>query len=326
MRKLGLKLGLSCAALAACATTLVSTTFAWYTSNDSVKATGITGKTSAQDDTLLLISKTGVKGQWGAKVTLDTSKVTLEPVEYNATKKEYYLWDGAKNAVDTSAAAVKGGDNAQSGQVISFPLYFKSGSTQNLDVQIDTFTLTNDNAANLPTKSVLAEGTGSSANTYSMNMFRATNFVTIIGATTEVATGTPAAPTTSTRTCYMLDSLVEEGTDSFSTNSSSASNAHTYYNNVKSLTTNTTEDTSDDPIDTSKTSSEDGETDIATFAANGFTIGATGQGGATGGLDNILMMQVEIYLDGWDIACFDACRNQSFTLEMTFKAAKHTGA
>ena len=53
MRKLGLKLGLSCAALAACATTLVSTTFAWYTSNDSVKATGITGKTSEADGTLL---------------------------------------------------------------------------------------------------------------------------------------------------------------------------------------------------------------------------------------------------------------------------------
>ena len=49
MRKLGLKLGLSCAALAACATTLVSTTFAWYTSNDTVKAEKITGKTNEND-------------------------------------------------------------------------------------------------------------------------------------------------------------------------------------------------------------------------------------------------------------------------------------
>jgi hypothetical protein len=313
MRKLGLKLGLSCAALAACATTLVSTTFAWYTSNDSVKATGITGKTSEQDDTLLLISKYGRKGTWGAKVELNTAGVTLEPVEYNATAKKYYLWDGSTNAVDTSAEAVKGGDTG-SGQVISFPLYFKSGSTQNLDVQIDTFVLTNDDAAALPTKAVLAEGTGSTEDTYSMDMFRATNFVTIIGNTTEVSTNSPEAPASTTRTCYSLDSKASAN-DSFVASGSTASNAHTYYNNVKSLT--------DDAIDATKTSSEADETDIATFATAGFTIGATGAGGDASGLDSILMMQVEIYLDGWDIACFDACRNQSFTLEMTFKAANH---
>lgn len=317
MRKLGLKLGLSCAALAACATTLVSTTFAWYTSNDSVKATGVTGKTSEQDDTLLLISKYGRKGTWGAKVELNTAGVTLEPVEYNATANKYYLWDGSNNAVDTESEAVKGGDEALSGQVISFPLYFKSGSTQNLDVQIDTFTLTNDDAAQLPTKAVLAEGTGSTGNTYSMDMFRAANFVTIIGNTTEVATNSPAAPASTTRTCYSLDSLA--GSDSFVASGTTASNAHTYYNNVKSLS-------GSDAIDATKTSSEASETDIATFAAADFLVGTTGAGGDASGLDNILMMQVEIYLDGWDIACFDACRNQSFTLEMTFKAANHVGA
>jgi hypothetical protein len=313
MRKLGLKLGLSCAALAACATTLVSTTFAWYTSNDSVKATGITGKTSTQDDTLLLISKSGKKGEWGAKVELNTAGVTLEPVEYNTTDQKYYLWDGSSNAVGTEEAA-KGGDQASSGQVISFPLYFKSGSTQNLDVQIETFTLTNVNAASLPTKSVLAAGTGSTEATYKINMFRALNFVTIIGNTTEVATGAPENPATSTRTCYMLDSLVAADSDSFVASGSTASNAHTYYNNVKSLTGN-------DAVPTDKTSSETSETDIATFATAGFSIGTTGAGGDASGLDSILKMQVEIYLDGWDIACFDACRNQSFTLAMSFKAA-----
>ncbi len=324
MRKLGLKLGLSCAALAACATTLVSTTFAWYTSNDSVKATGITGKTSTQDDTLLLISKYGRKGTWGAKVEVNTAGVTLEPVEYNAGANKYYLWGGSTNAVDTTSEAVKGGDEALSGQVISFPLYFKSGSTQNLDVQIDTFTLTNDDEDALPTKAVLADGTGSNGNTYSIDMFRATNFVTIIGNTTEVATGSAAAPSSTTRTCYSLDTLASE--DSFVASGNTASNAHTYYNNVKSLTANETAATDDDPIDTTKTSSEATEVDIATFATPDFLVGTTGAGGATSGLDNILMMQVEIYLDGWDIACFDACRNQSFTLEMSFKAANHVGA
>ena len=116
MRKLGLKLGLSCAALAACATTLVSTTFAWYTSNDTVKATGITGKTSEQDATLLLISKSGRVGSWGATVAIDSSKVTLDPVTYASsaivakndalTEGKYYGWDPQNNK---EGAEVTGG-------------------------------------------------------------------------------------------------------------------------------------------------------------------------------------------------------------------------
>ena len=83
--KLRNKLILSCAALAAVATTAVSTTFAWSTANDSVKATGVTGKTNENDSTLLLISKTAKVGSWGASVAIDSSAVTLEPVAYNST-------------------------------------------------------------------------------------------------------------------------------------------------------------------------------------------------------------------------------------------------
>jgi hypothetical protein len=305
MRKLGLKLGLSCAALAACATTLVSTTFAWYTSNDSVKATGITGKTSDADDTLLLISKLGTKGSWGASVDLskETAGVVLDPLAYDASADKYYGWNPDANAVSETAAEA----NKTAGSYISFVLYFKSGSGADLPVNIEEVTLTNTTES-LPTKSVLAEGTGSTEATYSIDMFRATNIATTVYATKEVKTGTPAVAE-GTRICYSLDSYA--GSDSYK---DGESNAHTYYNNVKSL--------GEDGIATDKKSSETGQKDFKTdFAKTGTNIGNTGEGGDASGLDNCLAVRFDIYLDGWDVACFDACRQQTFTLQMSFTSA-----
>ena len=310
MRKLGLKLGLSCAALAACATTLVSTTFAWYTSNDSVKATGITGKTSEQDGTLLLISKLGTKGSWGASVDLskETAGVVLDPLAY--VDGAYYGWNPDANAVASTPAEA----NKTAGSYISFTLYFKSGSGADLPVNVEEVTLTNTTKT-LPTKSVLAAGTGSTDATYSIDMFRATNIATTVYNTKEVEKDAPAVAESTTRTCYYLDSYASAD-DSFE---EGTSNAHEYYNNVKSLKENTTEETSDDPIDTKKTSSESGQKDFKTdFAKTGTTIGNTGVGGDASGLDNCLAVRFDIYLDGWDVACFDACRQQTFTLQMSF--------
>jgi len=319
--KLRNKLILSCAALAAVATTAVSTTFAWYTANDSVKATGVTGKTSTADDTLLLISKSGKQGSWGAKVSIDVSKAILEPLAYDSTNKTYKLWDSSNNAIDSTTTVTACKDGGTSGQYISFVLYFKSGSKQDLNVNIETLTLTNTVADSLPTKTVLAAGTGSTDTTYSINMFRALKFTTLVDNIQEVASNstTNAALTSSaTRTTYKLDSLVEEDSDSFV---SGTSNAHSYYNAVKSLA-----DT--DAIDTTKDGSGETEVDFMDtddgFGVEGFNVGHTGAGAADdGAVDDILAVQFDLWLDGWDNACFDACRNQSFTLEMSFAATNH---
>ena len=53
------------------------------------------------------------------------------------------------------------------------------------------------------------------------------------------------------------------------------------------------------------------------------TLGHTGAG-AQSGLDNILMVRFDIYLDGWDKLCFDACRKQTFALDMEFSASNYT--
>lgn len=318
MRKLGLKLGLSCAALAACATTLVSTTFAWYTSNESVKATGVTGSTSNEDTTLLLISKTGKVGSWGASVNYNftNDKIVLAPVAYDATAKDYFTWDATNNAVSETAATPATDGTTTGGAYLSFSMYFKSGSSDSLNVVSDaTITaVANTKAGSLPAKSVLAAGTGSSNDTYTIDMLRATNVVTTVGAAKEVASTstTNAAFTTETptRTAYELDSYA--GADSYK---DGESNAHTYYNNVKSLT-------GDDAIDATK---KTGEASLKKFGADfvGQKIGETGAGAAAnGGLDNCLRVDYVIYVDGWDVACFDAVRSQGITITFGFKGTK----
>ncbi len=307
--KLRNKLILSCAALAAVATTAVSTTFAWYTANDSVKATGVSGKTNENDSTLLLISKTGKVGSWGASVSIDSSAVTLEPVAYSSGS--YYLWDSNENDVVSTAST---GGLTASDDYISFYLYFKSGSAASLDVKIDSFTLTNT-TANLPQFSVLAEGTGSTENYYTVDLFRALDVAVTVDNGTEVGTAA-ASPTiaTGTRVAYNCDSLA--GTDAIDP---TTANAHTYYNNVKSLT-------GTDAIDDTKVASEDSYTAITTLNSGNYVFSLpTGAGNqaASGDLDNILMVRFDIYLDGWDKFCFDAVRKQTFTLDMEFSATPH---
>jgi hypothetical protein len=325
MRKLGLKLGLSCAALAACATTLVSTTFAWYTSNESVKATGVQGNTSNEDTTLLLISKTGKVGSWGASVNYNftSDKIVLAPVAYDAEKDDYYTWDASNNKVDTTKATAATDGTTTGGAYLAFSMYFKSGSSQSLNVVSDaTITaVANTKEGKLPAKSVLAAGTGSQDDTYTVDMLRATNVVTKVGAAKEVASTSEtnadwATGVTPTRTAYSLDSYAKG--DTFKDGSS---NAHTYYNNVKTLTDKdkATQDTSDDPIDDTIESSE---ASLSQFASDfvGKKIGETGAGAAAnGGLDNCLRVDYVIYVDGWDIACFDAVRSQGITITFGFK-------
>ena len=375
--KLRNKLILSCAALAAVATTAVSTTFAWYTANDTVKANGITGKTSSQDATLLLISKTGISGQWGASVDINSSAVTLDPVtymtadkyvkakdvtsdnfatkkaslftastgatpaytavgesaEFNATtnyfyKKEagkYYQWDSANNQEGAEATGGLAGTN----QYISFYLYFKSGSAQALDVTIDKFNLRNTTYAEgtttlaLPTQTVLAEGTGASGSTYTVDMLKATNIVITQLQGVESASTSSTSPViaagTGTRNAYACDSMGAAGTIG------SDANAHTYYNNVKTLS----------GADALSTSIESSETSIGTVdtlngtagtPATKYTFTVNTGAGATGSQDSILMVRFDIYLDGWDKLCFDACRKQTFALDMEFTGKPHTGA
>jgi len=322
--KLRNKLILSCAALAAVATTAVSTTFAWYTNNTEVTAKGVSGTTLTADQSVLMISKDDYN--WGSKVQLNISSLNLVPVQ-NASGT-FTKWTQANNAADASATA--------NTDYLTFDLYFKSGTTDSLNVYIKQFNLVNTTAASgLPSKIKLNKiGLPISETTYTVDMFRALTIDQNAFTTTEKLTENEDLPSATANSTYtkVWDCQSLAGTDSLSGLSAGTQDgnydAHRYYNAVKGLETNTTSDTADDPIDTTKTNSETTRADLANTSANGYEatswkLGETGAGSTVATTaSSVLKITFVIYLDGWDKACFDACQGQSFTLDMEFTATK----
>jgi len=329
--KLRNKLILSCAALAAVATTAVSTTFAWYTQNTEVTAKGVSGTTQTSDQSVLMISKDNYN--WGSKVNLSLSSLALVPVQ-NASGT-FTKWDQATNAPTVTATA--------NTDYLTFDLYFKSGTTDSLNVYIKQFnlvntTLTSENG--LPSKIKLnKEGLPITTTTYTVNMFRALTIDQNAFTTKEKLTENANAPATTAVTantkvwdCQSLVPTTGDNVDSLAGLSAGTAaanyDAHRYYNAVKGLETNTTEATDDDPIDVTKTNSETTRADLPNTSEEGYDattwkLGETGAGSivATTASD-VLKITFVIYLDGWDKACFDACQGQSFTLDMEFSATK----
>lgn len=296
--KLKGKLIMSAAALAACAATLTSTTYAWYTSNTEVKATGVTGTTAASGSELLLISDTGADGSWSNAIALSKDDVAgnknidgdqLMPVAH-AAEGEYKGWDGS--AVSDTAAS--------NTDYLQFDLFFKA--TKKLPVYVNGFTITNTTKA-LPSKDILANAGGLNASntnkTYTVDVRRALKVET----KSEVVNKGTASTTS-----YGQYNLSKLDTYTDSLNSLSSYNAHTYFNTVTGNTipteVTTTQSVASTEIkkNTGTTKWSLGETPVATEA-----------GDAT-----YLKVTFIVYLDGWDLACFDACQGQSISIALNF--------
>lgn len=435
--KLRNKLILSCAALAAVATTAVSTTYAWYTNNAEVTAKGVTGTTESQDQSVLMISKDDYN--WGSKVQLDLASLKLVPVahvaedtfeqvtttagetvvtglyertgdegEYEYTKitaadtkavagkvygkyqqAGFYAWDQESNE-----ATVTTTENIE---YFAFDLYFKSGTTDSLNVFMKKFDLVNTSADALDPKIKLNNiGLPVANTTYTVNMFRALTIEQVAGNTTELLTAPsndnrPAAPEDTTFVAWDCQSLVAADTDSLT----SGYNAHKYYNAVKGLYEDTytaannyvdnpdydSSNPASEPkilqplasfaantkyctydstareyveltaeqitagpqagvqyfikttevsgIDEERTNSiEDNRASLKDTSAQNYDmttwqLGVTGEGSDDDDVaSSVLKVTFIIYLDGWDLACFDACQGQSFTLDMEFTSTK----
>ena len=181
-------------------------------------------------------------------------------------------------------------------------------------------------SAGLPTKTIMTE-TGLptlSTTTYKVDALRALTFATNAGASTEVASGYANQASSATRTAYNLHNY-QTVNDSFGAKTVvSGYNAHEYYDAIKgtevadaaaALTyANQSESLSTMPI-----------ADSSGAFASAIELGTTGAGSSTAGaLDNILAIRFDVYLDGWDIACFDACQGQTFTIALEFASEKVT--
>jgi len=313
--KLRNKLILSCAALAAVATTAVSTTFAWYTSNTEVKATGVSGKTYESDASVLMISTDDYN--WGSKVNLAINPQNMVPVATDDAGTTFKVWDQSTNAVGTTAVANQ--------DYITFDLYFKSGSTDSLHVYMKEFNLVNTTTS-LPAKIKLNSTglTGVTSTTYTVDMFRALTIDQLAYTTTERLASDAAYPTATADSTHtkVWDCQSLAGSDSL--DDVTTPDAHAYYNAVKGL------EAGAGAIDTSITNSETTRANLVDTSASGYDLtswelGVTGAGSIVSTTaSGALKVTFNIYLDGWDKCCFDACQGQTFTLDMVFGSAKVT--
>ena len=137
--KLKGKLIMSAAALAACAATLTSTTYAWYTTNTEVNANGISGATASSGDTSIFISKD--HEEWGQTVTITATDTngnfkdsSLIPLQNSVAGAAF----GAMTQLDGTTAGIKN-------NVLTFDLYVKTAATTKeapIDLYLSKFIVT----------------------------------------------------------------------------------------------------------------------------------------------------------------------------------------
>jgi len=328
--KLRNKLILSCAALAAVATTAVSTTYAWYTSNTEVTAGTLTAKTEAGSDKLLLISETGATGTWSSKIDFPASTVKFVPLSQEADGK-YYKFDSSTSKPATESTYADKTTEKLSGDFLAFNIYLASGGEE-LKVNMTKFNIVNNTAedeAGLPKKNILASGaangniTGAN-NAYTVNLLRAlvVDFSTATvtdndgtgGFTPANLKASQAAAEEATVKHYNLDSY----TTAFADNVGDGANAHNYYNKVTGKTLKdkaTGEARTEDNLTTAALPVTAAQSEDSTGAWE-FTVPAAN---ADATKQNYIVLHFEIFLNGWDLYCFDAVQGQDISINFEFK-------
>ena len=330
--KLRNKLILSCAALAAVATTAVSTTFAWYTANTEVSATGLKAKTDNNGADTLLISKTGGKGTWSSAIAFTEDAQVLNPVQYDAGSNNaagtYRAWNATGDAV--------GAANSGAADVVTYTFYLKdptasysANPTQqnpntNIYVSALTATFGVNEGTGLPTKDVLnttglglyGSSAAYSGATYTVSLQRALDMEVAVSTVTAANTDDDdiEAFTASSANVYAFD-YFSAISDTLS-NSDGSYNAHKYYNAVKSLP----QGESGKPGYKAAISESD-PLSVTQIGGNSTTKWAL--------VSNvqptlIYKVTVTLFVNGWDLACFDAVQGQNVSLNFKFATTDGT--
>jgi len=301
--KLRNKLILSCAALAAVATTAFSTTFAWYTSNTKVTASNINSASASVGSTLLLIKDFGAATpEWttGIADVVETGNA-LMPLQYNS---------GALVGINYKTAAKGTSDVA--GSYCMFHLGLMNAGKDSITVQLKLDSLTNTTTTFGNTaKPVIAKGAtafgGQTAPTgnYTVDLLRVLNLEI------ESATVTASSAGQASSAHYDLAPAANYGYNSDTISTYADANAVSYYNLVM-------EDTKDvDPADAVVPSTA--ITAGATTNLVEFTVPAALDSSTGVTNDTYLDLTFKVFINGWDQYCFDAVQGQSFGMALSFQ-------
>lgn len=282
MKKLSKKLFLSIAALACCALTLISTTFAWYVNNPTSSVGTIEGSsTTVGSDGSISVSKNGTS--WLKNITDLTTKTgaALQPVLASADCTSFTKMDG------TEVSAAEGG-------FYTFDFYIKTdvaitatGKNIKIDYELVNTTQTLPTQINYSTDSV---GSAQSGSTFSKDFLGALR----IGVKQDDAAFVKYDAYACMSNTYEAPTGIASGATLVPIGTASA---HTYYNNISD--TDLTEDQVTE-LGTVNNTTNTGLASITSLAAN-----------------TPLHLQFVVWLEGTDTDCFNACAGQGFSLDFT---------
>lgn len=290
--KLKGKLIMSAAALAACAATLTSTTYAWYTTNTTVDASNVSGTTADSGDASILISQdpkeASGKKTWASSVSVtkenQKNSTSLIPLEYTSTQFQ---------ALNSTSANTDG--------YLEFKLYFKTAKVNNGEgttkLYLKTFKATNaasslEESDNLIYTGVEAgkdysKGLDAGAPTYKIDAARCLGLVMDSDTVTDLKS-------------HAFD--VTEGTLKEDSAKNDGINAITYYNSVMNPAEPLTAEGHNLKTLGAPDSKGTNALEIAKLPNDGTETYVT----------------FKVYLNGWDKYCFDACKGQTFNFEIAF--------
>ena len=285
MKKLTKKLLLSAITLGLALVTLTTTTFAWYTSSQTASAGNGSAETSSStNDSSLMISIDG-GSTYKRSVNLPTTYLNLIPLQYDATLNE---GAGGFKELDNTAAA------DSEGKYYKFTLHFKTTSNDSANVYISKFDLKNTIQT---TGGLTAYDNLVGSNNDEDGIPNADKYAVDVVSALDIVIN---------QTKYNLSSskfdgiapLVPKGFDI--TGGTEVPNSNAYYDAFMGAGSNT------------KAAAEiyhTGVTDLTT---------STIIGTIPEGVDSSVAVTFYIYLNGYDAYCFDACKGQSFTIDLEF--------
>ena len=314
MKNLTRKLFLSICTLAICAVTLVSTTFAWYTTNTEVSVDGVKGTASTSGDASIYVSWNGT--DWAQSIDLTEIISGAKGEQYKTGHSLVPLQlkaDGLYNLAGTKDASKE--------SVVTFTLYFKTAKTdKNIPLYIQNIDLVNPNSLtpvdNLlylssdkmmqanpenPEEQIQVNkpnvGVNRQVSTYAVDIVKA------LGMTTVECNATDLTPITGGKALNIdLENLASPKADIEVTNA----NAVNYYNEVMKASISET-----GTVGLTQIKEDAGQrSQIATLPQNGDAEAVT----------------FTIFINGWDEYCYDAIKGQTFNFDIQFTTVNTTSS
>lgn len=287
MKKLTRKLFLSVAALAVCATTLVSTTFAWYVSNSEASVDKITGSTAGTDvsgNLLVAKDKDGAPDAFTQHLSLDVTLAAAEAL--NPVTKA--TAEDAENSIAVGDWVDKDGNKVTTGTAMTFSFWIMSTKDQTVNV---SYLATNTTAADALKTQRAYTSTGAPVSQGADFTIDAVNALRMQVVTTE------ATPVTKTLAFDATHQGEATAADAFTANTTG--DANTYYYQLL------------------------GTTPYGCNETTGASVAAPTDTWETLSLvaDTAVKLTFTVWLEGTDADCFDSCISQTFDFQFNFEVA-----